>query len=111
MNRIRTWDVDLEQWGARVVSAQDSKRAMELAKDEDSRLDLVIADFRVSCLETGIGILRGIAHSLDRELPRILISSDMSSRLQDEARNLGVPLLHKPVQPAKLRALIHHVMH
>jgi CheY-like chemotaxis protein len=101
----------LEHWGARVVSAADAKHALELVADDRSRPDLIIADYRLSDTATGIDVLREITNSLDAKLPRIILSGDMSSQLHDEAQSLGVPLLHKPVQPAKLRALIHHVMH
>ncbi len=101
----------LEHWGARVFLAGDAKHAVELVADDGSRPDLIIADYRLSDTATGIDVLREITNLLDAELPRIILSGDMSSQLHDEALSLGVPLLHKPVQPAKLRALIHHVMH
>jgi hypothetical protein len=35
-----------------------------------------------------------------------MITADGSSELKQRARTLGYPLLHKPVRPAALRALL-----
>jgi hypothetical protein len=40
------------------------------------------------------------------DLPAILITADRSPEVRDEARNAGIHLLHKPVKPASLRALM-----
>jgi len=38
--------------------------------------------------------------------PVAMITADGSSELKQRARLLGYPLLHKPVRPAALRALL-----
>jgi DNA-binding response OmpR family regulator len=41
------------------------------------------------------------------ELPPVaMITADGSSDLKQQARSLGYPVLHKPVRPAALRALL-----
>jgi DNA-binding response OmpR family regulator len=38
--------------------------------------------------------------------PVAMITADGSSELKQQARALGYPVLHKPVRPAALRALL-----
>jgi CheY-like chemotaxis protein len=40
------------------------------------------------------------------DLPAILITADRSPEVRDQARTAGIHLLHKPVKPASLRALM-----
>jgi hypothetical protein len=40
------------------------------------------------------------------ELPAILVTADRSPPVRDEARAQDVQLLHKPLKPAALRALM-----
>jgi CheY-like chemotaxis protein len=41
-----------------------------------------------------------------RDIPAILITADRSAAVRDEARAAGTHVLHKPIKPASLRALI-----
>jgi CheY-like chemotaxis protein len=40
------------------------------------------------------------------DLPAILITADRSVAVRDRARALGIQVLHKPLKPAALRALL-----
>jgi len=40
------------------------------------------------------------------DLPAILVTADRSLRVREEARAAGVHVLHKPLKPASLRALM-----
>ena len=40
------------------------------------------------------------------DLPAILITADRSPAVRDQAREQGIQVLHKPIKPAALRALL-----
>jgi CheY-like chemotaxis protein len=40
------------------------------------------------------------------DLPAILITADRSPSVRDQARAAGIQVLHKPIKPAALRALL-----
>ena len=42
--------------------------------------------------------------------PAIMISSDNSKALREQLENLAIPLLTKPVEAARLRALMQHLL-
>jgi len=47
---------------------------------------------------------------LGADLPAILITADRSPRVRAEARTQNIQVLHKPIKPAALRALLTRSM-
>jgi hypothetical protein len=45
-----------------------------------------------------------------KEIPACLMSGDTDGELMQAARDAGLTLLHKPVRPAKLRALLRRLV-
>jgi CheY-like chemotaxis protein len=54
----------------------------------------------------GIDAIRSLRQRFGATLPAILITADRSLHVRDEARAANIQLLHKPVKPAALRALL-----
>ncbi len=100
----------LSRWGAEVTGALTADDALRSATAVDQRPDLVIVDYVLSDGETGTDVIRRLDETLGFSVPRIVISGDVSTRMITEVRSAGSVLLHKPVNPAKLRSLIHHLL-
>lgn len=94
----------LQRWGVDCRTALDVTEAKhELGR---GRIDLILADYHLSEDMDGLQALQQL-RSVVSELPPIaMITADGSSELKQRARALGYPLLHKPVRPAALRALL-----
>ncbi|MHA6205694.1 PAS domain-containing hybrid sensor histidine kinase/response regulator [Dyella soli] len=94
----------LQRWGVDCRTAQDVAQAeQELLRD---RIDLILADYHLTDQLDGLQALQHL-RSVVGELPPVaMITADGSSELKQRARVLGYPLLHKPVRPAALRALL-----
>ena len=94
----------LSRWGVDCRIALDVEQAgRELARGP---IDLILADYH---LTDGVDGLQALQHLRDvlGELPPVaMITADGSSELKLRARALGYPVLHKPVRPAALRALL-----
>jgi DNA-binding response OmpR family regulator len=56
--------------------------------------------------ENGIDVLQRLSALALAPLSAILISGDTGPETMHSARAAGYPLLHKPVSPAKLRAVV-----
>jgi len=98
----------LSQWGADIVAVAGTEEAEVLIR-EGRRFDIVLADFRLRHDETGIEAIRAIRR-LQSPPPRAcLITGDVDASLIGAARAEGLPLLHKPVRPAQLRAVLNHL--
>ncbi len=100
----------LSRWGAEVLGANTADDALRLATAVDQGLDLVIVDYVLSDGETGTDVIRRLDQLVGFRVPRIVISGDVSTGIIAEVRSAGSVLLHKPVNPAKLRSLIHHLL-
>jgi CheY-like chemotaxis protein len=94
----------LRAWGCLVVAAGSDEEA--LARLAARAPDLIISDFHLQDGRTGIDAIRTLRTAFGREIPAFLISGDIAQQ------HLGVTgasphhLLHKPVNPMALRAIM-----
>ncbi|OIQ99281.1 signal transduction histidine-protein kinase BarA [mine drainage metagenome] len=99
----------LESWGCRVSAAEDAEQALTLACGEN-QAELIACDYRLRHGQNGIGALALLRARGGLSAPAFLISGDTDPGLMKSAADAGIPLLHKPVQPARLRALMHRLV-
>ena len=57
-----------------------------------------------------IDAIEAINAELVAPAPAIMISSDYSAQLREQLDQLDIPLLTKPVDPARLRAVMQHLL-
>ena len=96
----------LNSWGCNVVAAESLERLqMDLALDNVTPRALV-SDFRLRGNQTGIEVIHAMRRRFGESLPAILITGDTGAATLQLAQAHKIALLHKPVRPAKLRALL-----
>jgi len=97
----------LEGWGFNVVMAAS---ASDLLKQLAQAPDLLITDYRLGA-EDGLALTK-IVHDTypDTSIPTILITGDVSEASVRSLSSTSCQVLHKPVRPARLRALITHLL-
>jgi DNA-binding response OmpR family regulator len=94
----------LGQWGVHVLKASNSAEATMFCDQSD--VDTVLADYHLGDGVDGIELLHRLCRSRTPTRTAALISADHDADLILAARNAGFPLLHKPLRPAALRALL-----
>ncbi|MGA3156643.1 MAG: PAS-domain containing protein [Steroidobacteraceae bacterium] len=94
----------LGQWGVRVYKASNSIQALQLAQLHHP--EAVLADYHLGDDVDGLELLRQLGEGGASEFTMALITADHGPKLAQAARERGVPLLHKPLRPAALRALL-----
>jgi CheY-like chemotaxis protein len=67
--------------------------------------EIILADYHLDD-ETGIQTIEAIRAELGFDVPAVMITADRSPKVQDLIRDGGFQLLHKPLRPAALRAVI-----
>jgi CheY-like chemotaxis protein/anti-sigma regulatory factor (Ser/Thr protein kinase) len=100
----------LENWGCRVIAAEDGTNLLAALDRADLKPDIVVADFRLREGNTGPAAIRQIESHYGVSIPSLIITGDTAPERLSEARSSGHLLLHKPVQPAKLRALLQNLI-
>lgn len=102
----------LGQWGVRVTKARDTAEATAICArastggDGPAGIDTVLADYHLGDGVNGIELLRRLSEMRSSPLTVALISADHGPEVALAARIAGYPLLHKPLRPAALRALL-----
>jgi len=104
----------LRSWGSRVVSGDTAAAAIKgLGKGLGMRPqppDLIISDYRLPDGRTGIEAIAQVRREYGAAIPAFLISGDTHPEPLQQARAHGLHLLHKPVDPMMLRAMVSRML-
>ncbi|TPQ29828.1 ATP-binding protein [Methylomonas koyamae] len=100
----------LSRWGCRVFAAADLYQALAEIDDHQLRPELAIVDYRLPGDLSGIEVARELRRRLAYPLPILIVTGDTGPERLREADASGFPLLHKPVQPAKLRSTLQYML-
>jgi len=100
----------LKSWGCDVVTAASDDAAIAALATYNQPPDLIISDYRLTSGKTGFDAIARLRSVLGASIPAFLISGDTAPERLREASASGYHLLHKPVLPMTLRALIHQLM-
>jgi len=94
----------LRGWGCEVIKAPDLAIALAAIAESRTVPNGLLIDYH---LDEGNGIEAIVAlRARCGDLPAILITADRSPAVREQARAEGIQLLHKPIKPAALRALL-----
>jgi signal transduction histidine kinase/CheY-like chemotaxis protein len=95
----------LSGWGCEVAVAASRAEALERVSAAGRLPDLVLADLHLDD-EDGLELVVELRRRWDRAVPAALVTADRDPMLRLRARARQVELLHKPIKPAALRALL-----
>ena len=95
----------LQQWNVSVFTASNAQEATALAAQD--RFDVVLADYQLQGAPCGLDLLESLVlRAKPRAVAGALVTADKTEAVVVRARTLGFQVLHKPVRPAALRALL-----
>jgi len=100
----------LRGWGCRVVAAETESEVLAGLADEGRRPDLIISDYRLAGGHTGIEAIQRLRSAFHAPIPAFLITGDIAPERLHEASEKGFHLLHKPVGPMALRAMLNQLL-
>lgn len=100
----------LARWSCQVIAVSTPLEAMNKLAASERPLDLLITDYRLPDNVSGIDVARTIQARLSYPLGVLIITGDTGPERLREAEASGFPLMHKPVQPAKLRSTLQHLV-
>jgi two-component system, sensor histidine kinase len=101
----------LSQWGWRVITADGADGALAALGETPARLGVIITDYRLARGELGTQAIEKIRAARGEAVPALVVSGDVTVEMRELARSAGLHLLHKPLQAARLRTLLHHLVH
>lgn len=96
----------LTGWGLDVLAADGREHAKTLASRCDSPIDLIISDYRLRGDSVGTETILAIQRLLGRAVPAVIVTGDTAAQRVRDAYRTGFVLLHKPIRPGELRAVL-----
>ena len=72
--------------------------------------NLILCDFRLRDGRTGIEPIQTLRDAFGAAIPAALLTGDTAPDTIQTIRASGLPVLHKPLKPAKLRAFLSHLL-
>lgn len=100
----------LETWQCRVVAAKGEDAAMTRLLEQNDRPALVICDYRLGQGRNGVDVIDRFRAAYEVALPGIIVTGDTAADVASQASARGYHVLHKPVRPARLRALMQRIL-
>jgi Na+/proline symporter len=91
-------------WGCKVTAATNLSDALA-SFDREGYPDIIIADYHLDGGD-GLSVIRELRAKVGGEVPGIVVTADHGRAVRDGARAQDLEVLHKPVRPAALRALL-----
>jgi signal transduction histidine kinase len=95
----------LEKWGCVVATAAGLHDSQSAARVLPGAPDVIIADYHLDD-GNGVAVIGCLRAAFGAETPAILATADRSAELREIALREEIAILHKPVKPAQLRALL-----
>lgn len=96
----------LDDWGYDAVVASSAIDAITKLEASGKMPDLVVADYRLKQGHTGADAILAIRHVWGGRVPGFLLTGDTGPDRLREAAASGFEVLHKPIQPDRLRQMV-----
>jgi CheY-like chemotaxis protein len=100
----------LEGWGCDVITTSTPEEAEAGLASDAGPPDMLIVDYRLRRHASGIETIGRLQQMAGHRIPALVITGDTAPDRLREAQESGYPLLHKPVKPAQLRAVMRQLI-
>lgn len=99
-----------DNWNIDLVTAHSAEEAVQWLDSLARVPDVIVSDYRLPDDTDGIEVITRLRQKYGRDIPAILVTGDTAPDTILRISRAGFPLLHKPLRPAKLRALLTHLI-
>jgi two-component system, sensor histidine kinase len=96
----------LGKWRCEVIVAESCAEMLGKLVSVVRMPDLIVADYRLPGDESGIEVVARLREEFNDQVPALLITGDTGMEQLRAAQESGLHVLHKPLNPSRLRALI-----
>ena len=100
----------LKGWSCEVLTALSADEAEAKIRQQSFTPDIILADYHLSDVHTGIMALKQLRPLWRQVIPTIVITADRTEAVKEEIETEGAQILTKPIRPAALRAMINKMI-
>lgn len=97
----------MEQWGCQVVAGELPGEVIRGVEARKLRPGLLVCDYRLPQGVTAMHAISEMRAKWGEKTPALVVTGDTAPEVLQEIQNTGAMLLHKPVTPVRLRAMMH----
>ena len=101
----------MQQWGCQVVAGEHGEDVMRKLDFAGLRPDLLVCDYRLPQGMTALHVIKRMREHWGGDLQVVVLTGDTASETMHEIHASGSVLLHKPIAPARLRAMMYFALH
>ena len=102
-------EVLLNRWGMQVKTARNEEDVKTLIHNK-YQPDIIISDYRLPNNKTGSMMVELLRQASGNNIPAMLITGDTAADRIKEAQESNLLVLHKPIQPARLKIALTNIM-
>ena len=99
-----------DNWHIDLVTAHSADEAEQWLSSLARVPDVIVSDYRLPDDTDGIAVITRLRQKFGHSIPAIVVTGDTAPDTILRITQAGFPLLHKPLRPAKLRALLTHLI-
>jgi signal transduction histidine kinase/CheY-like chemotaxis protein len=103
-------DALMQQWGCKVYASESADEVMRELDAAEQRPDVLVCDYRLPQGATAIHVIQRMRELWGADLPAVVLTGDTASETLHEIHASGAILLHKPIAPIRLRAMMYFVL-
>lgn len=97
----------LGKWQCRIHTASGVAEAMRWAEHEGAP-DVLLMDYHLHDEIDGVALIEKLSQVWGCEVPSAILTASHEAEVLNQVRAAGYQLLHKPLKPAALKALLRH---
>jgi signal transduction histidine kinase/CheY-like chemotaxis protein len=99
-----------DHWNVGLAAGEDAEQVRSELLALGRIPNLILCDYRLRDGRTGIEAIQLLRNAFGAEIPAALLTGDTATDTIQAIRASGLPVLHKPLKPAKLRAFLSHLL-
>ncbi|GJL82512.1 MAG: hybrid sensor histidine kinase/response regulator [marine bacterium B5-7] len=100
----------LDGWGCEIRAEIDASQALACIEENAFTADLVITDLRLPGEIDGLGLAQHIVDMKERRIGVVILTGETDPQHIAEVSASGIPLLFKPLKPARLRTVVERTL-
>ncbi len=100
----------LQSWKCDVRVSSTVEGTVAMLGDTNWTPDMIIADQHLDYGDLGTMAVQVVQEYVGSSIPALIITADPTKALDQKIRNMDMELMQKPVKPARLRALLSHMI-
>lgn len=99
-----------DKWNVALAAGEDAEQVRDELRSLGRAPNLILCDYRLRNGRTGIEAIQILREAFGTAIPAALLTGDTATDTIQAIRASGLPVLHKPLKPAKLRAFLSHLL-